>query len=231
MEFRINARIRLDFLVIVPASTTAETQREPGAWPVLANTDNMHRNALSEETERSCTEAALKSHRKVVVPALVTENLTEPRVDVDAWRPPGLPHMRLDFTIVHAEALQNSSAIRKGQDEVPGAAQAERAKTNEYGKSKGGVGVTGISLQLNERFGPELDTLLLAGYQRAVSKAAGRDGGRPLQELRKLLSVALAKHTAATILSALGHKARRGTWCALAHWPCFLCCIVQNHSL
>ena len=40
--------------------------------------------------------------------------------------------------------------------------------------------------------------------QRAVRP--GRDGGRPLQEWRKLLSVALARNTAAT---ATGHKALR----------------------
>ena len=40
------------------------------------------------------------------------------------------------------------------------------------------MGVTGISLQLNGRSGSGLDMLLrkLAGYKRAISKAAGRDG-------------------------------------------------------
>ena len=52
----------------------------------------------------ACCEAGLKSQREVVVSALVTERLTEPRVDVDAWGHPGLPHMRLDFTVVDAEA-------------------------------------------------------------------------------------------------------------------------------
>ena len=38
------------------------------------------------------------------------------------------------------------------------------------------------------RFGPGLDALLrrLAGYKSAITKAAGRDGGRSLQEWRKL---------------------------------------------
>ena len=67
-------------------------------------------------------------------------------------------------------------------------------------------------MQLNGRFGPGLDAILrrLAGYKRASSKAAGRDGGRLLQEWRKLLSAALARYTAATILLATGHKALRG---------------------
>ena len=89
------------------------------------------------------------------------------------------------------------------------AAQAEQAKTNKYGKVKGGVGVTGISLQLNGRSDPGLDVLLrkLAEYKRPIIKTVGRDGGRPLQEWQKLLSIALARYTAATVLSATGHKA------------------------
>ena len=79
---------------------------------------------------------------------------------------------------------------------------------------KGGVGVTGKAMQHSGRFGPGLDALLrrLAGYKRAINEAAGRDGGRSLQEWRKLLSLALARYTAATILSATGHKALRGAW-------------------
>ena len=59
----------------------------------------------------------------------------------------------------------------------------------------------------------------LVGHKRAISKAAGRDGERPLQEWRKLLSIALARYTAATVLSATGHKALRGTYCAPAVLP------------
>ena len=46
--------------------------------------------------------------------------------------------------------------------------------------------------------------------RRAINKAAGRNGGRPLQEWRKLLRIALARYTVATVLSARGHKALRG---------------------
>ena len=88
-----------------------------------------------------------------------------------------MPHIRLDFTVVDAEALHQSSDMRKGQEEAPAAAQAERMKASEYGSTNGGVGVTGVSLQLSGRLGPGLDA-----HKRAVSKAGGRDGGRPLQE-------------------------------------------------
>ena len=160
----------------------------------------------------ACCEAGLKSQREVVVPALVTERLTEPRFDVDAWGHRGLPHIRLDFTVVDAEAIQYSSAMRKAQDTAPAAAQAEKTKENKYGNVKGGVGVTGTAMQLSGRFGQGLDALLrrLAGYKRAITKEARRDGGRSLQEWRKLLSLALARYAAATILSATGHKALRG---------------------
>ena len=66
-------------------------------------------------------------------------------------------------------------------------AQAKTKTKTKTGTKTGGVGVTGIAMQL-----------------RAITKAAGRDGGR------KLLSVALARYTAAKILSATGHKALRG---------------------
>ena len=58
-----------------------------------------------------------------------------------------------------------------------------------------------------------LDMLLrkLAWRKRAINKAASRDGGRPLQEWPLLLSITLARYTAATVLSATGHKTWRGT--------------------
>ena len=86
----------------------------------------------------ACCEAGLKSQRELVVPALATEKLTEPRVDVDARGHPGLPHMRLDLTVVDAEALHYSSVMRKAQEQAPAAAQAEKAKESTYGKTKGG---------------------------------------------------------------------------------------------
>ena len=67
--------------------------------------------------------------------------------------------------------------MRKAQEQAPGAAQAEKARESKYGKTKGGLGVAGIAVQLSGRFGPGLDTLLrkLAGYKRAITKAAGKD--------------------------------------------------------
>ena len=133
---------------------------------------------------------------------LATEKVTEPRVDVDAWwtlgtaaRTPRLHSCRCRSSSLHKKITRTGASC----------------STSE--KAKGGVGVTGIAVQLSGRFGPGLDALpgKLAGYKRAITKAAGRDGGRPLQNGEKLLSVALARYTAATILSATGHKALRGT--------------------
>ena len=80
------------------------------------------------------------SQPEVVVPILATEKLTEPRVDVDAWEHPGLPHIRLD----------DSSVMRKGQEKAPAAAQSERMNESKYGRGRGGVGVTGVSMQLSD---------------------------------------------------------------------------------
>ena len=101
--------------------------------------------------------------------------------------------------------------MRKAQGKAPAVAQADKTKASKYGNASGGIGVTGIAMHVSGRFGPDFDTLLrkLAGYKRAMGKALGRDCGR-LQEWRKLLSIALARCTAATILSATGHNALRG---------------------
>ena len=230
MEFRINARVRLDLPVTQRGLCQHQRRQKSDGTPgarCFAHLDEQGQHAQRclmggdraklhdvgcHIIHNACCEAGLKSQREVVVPALATEELTEPRFDVDAWGHPGLPHMRLDLTVVDAEALHYSSVMGKAQEQAPAAAQAEKAKENKYGKTKGGIGVMGIAMQLSGRFGPGLDTLLrkLAGYKRAITKAAGKDSGRLLQEWRKLLSVALARYTAATMLSAAGHQALRG---------------------
>ena len=172
MEFRTNARMRRPFRGarrIMSTSKTAETRWHgrgqvlgpPGRTRTTRN-ELPHRRRPTEAGchTNACCEAGLKSQRKEILPTLATEKLTEPRFDVDAWEHPGLPDIRIDFAVVDEGALHYSSAMRKGQEEAPAAAQAERAKTNKYGKAKGGVEVTGISLQLNGRFGPGLDVLL-----------------------------------------------------------------------
>ena len=52
---------------------------------------------------------------------------------------PGLPHIRLDFTVVDAEALHYSSAIEKRRTRRRSEGRAKMEKT------KGGVGVTGMA--------------------------------------------------------------------------------------
>ena len=102
-------------------------QQEPGVWAQIDEQGQHAQKCLiggrpskaarlwvATSYTTPAGEAGLKSQREVVVLALVTGRLTEPRVDVDAWRHPGLPHMRLDFTVVDAEALHCSSAMRQG---------------------------------------------------------------------------------------------------------------------
>ena len=157
MEFRINARVRLDLPVIQQGLCQHRRRQKPDGTAgarCLAQLDEQGQHAqkcliggdraklhdVGCHIHNDCCEAGLKSQREVIVPALVTEKLTEPRVDVDAWGHPGLPHIRLDFTVVDAEALHYPSAMRKAQDTAPEAAQAEKAKESKYGKTKGGVG-------------------------------------------------------------------------------------------
>ena len=86
-----------------------------------------------------------------------------------------------------------SLAMRRGQELAPAAPQAEQATAAKCGRDRG---VTGLSLQLGGRCGPILDTLLrmLAGYRRAISKAAGKDGGRSLHKWKTFECIAGKVH-------------------------------------
>ena len=75
----------------------------------------------------ACCEAGLKSQREVVVRALGT-------------------NLRLDFTVVDAEALHYIGHENSAQ----AAAQAERTKDNKHGKTQGGVGDTGMGVRESE---------------------------------------------------------------------------------
>ena len=104
------------------------------------------------------------------------------------------------------------------------AAQAERTKREQIRESEGRKWESQVSLcsSADDIGSQDLDALLLklAWYKRAISKAAGRDGGRPLQEWQQ--SIALARYTAETVLSATGHKALRGTQCVQTLFPSFV---------
>ena len=149
----------------------------------------------------ACCCSGLRAQREVVTPILATPSLTEPRIDVDAWGHPGLPHLRLDFTVTDPAASRHAASSLQ----PAGAADhAERDKATKYGNLVGGAGVTGVALELSGRHGPNLDALLrrLAGYRRAITCAAGRDDGRPLHNWRLAISIALARFTASAIISA-----------------------------
>ena len=231
MEFRISARVRLTLPVIQQGLCQHQRRQKSDGTAgarCLVQLDEQGQHAQKcliggdraklhdvgcHIIHNACCEAGLKSQREVVVPALVRDRLTEPRVDVDAWGHPGLPHVRLDFTVADAEAIHYSSAMRKAQDTAPAAAQAEKTKENKYGKVKRRSWSHRHSLAAGgsaRDWTHFSEGLRVAGYKRAITKAAGRDGGRSLQEWRKLLSLARVRYTAATILSSTGHKALRG---------------------
>ena len=123
--------------------------QEQDAWRTLMNKDSMPRSASSGKNRTklhdvgchiihyACCEAGLRSQREVIVPMLASERMTEPRVGRGRLGTPGLPHIRLDYTVVDAEALHYSSVMRKAQEKAPAAAQAERTKASKYGNAKG----------------------------------------------------------------------------------------------
>ena len=124
MEFRTNARVHLDLPVMqqglcqhrrrqksdgtagarCPAQLDEQGQHAQ-KWLIGGDRAKLHDVWLPHHTQRLLRSGAQIAEREVVVSALVTERLTEPRVDVDAWGHLGLPHMRLHFTVVDAEAL------------------------------------------------------------------------------------------------------------------------------
>ena len=158
-------------------------------------------NALCRIVHRACTSAGLRSQREVVVPALATAQLTEPRIDIDAWGHPGLPHLRLDVTVVDPAAERYAKV--RGQPAGP-AQMAERGKAVKYGLPPGGVGVTGLALETTGRLGPNFAALLvqLAGFARAARAAAGQETTRELRHWHTQVSMCLARFTAGTLLSA-----------------------------
>ena len=151
-------------------------------------------NTLCRLVHQACCAAGLRSQREVVVPALATAKLTEPRIDVDAWGHPGLPHLRLDVTVADPDAVRNAG----------GTDRAERSKATKYGVPRGGVGVTGLALALTGRLGTQFDGLLrhLAGLARAGRAALGQESTRHLRHWHTQISIALARFNAAAVSAA-----------------------------
>ena len=167
-----------------------------------------------------CREAGLRAQREVLVPALATPKLKEPRIDIDAWGHPGLPHMRLDFTTASPAAARYQ---RVNRATAQAAAAAENGKTNKYGGAVGGVFVQGLALELTGRYGPNLDALLrrCAGLARTRAVALGGDAPRLLQHWRLRISLILARFAHAAIESAEDPTAAP---------PSFLAPAVQHHA-
>ena len=62
---------------------------------------------------------------------LATERMTESQVDVDAWGHPGLPHIRLDYTVVDAEALHYYSSVMKKSPRQSASCSTSRENQSE----------------------------------------------------------------------------------------------------
>ena len=78
--------------------------------------------------QKACLDVGPKSQRErgVIVPALATSRMTEPRVDVDACGHPELPHIRLGVAIVNADAQHCSQGVNTSADKAPAAAVNEQ---------------------------------------------------------------------------------------------------------
>ena len=125
----------------------------------------MCRGVSSEETERSCTiwDATSFTTRAAMQGSNRKERWLSRRLQLRSSRNhgstwthgghPGLPHMRLEFTVVDA----GSSSLLLGHEEGKSRRrlqhkQRKRRKTNMENDRR--VGVTGIAVQLSVRFWP-----------------------------------------------------------------------------
>ena len=220
LEFRTNFRLRLGLAVMQPG--LCQHRRKPTATcrvgrRCLGLCDAYGAHALDcmiggariilhnvgcDILFNACRDAGFGAQTEVVVPALATPKLTEPRIDVDAWGHPGYPHLRIDFTVAGNAAKRYQQAIATP---AQAAETAERGKRNKYGAAAaGGVQVSGAALELKGRHGPGLDQLLrtLAGLARAKATQKGSEPKRLLQQWRARISVALARFCYAAIASA-----------------------------
>ena len=124
MEFRINARMRLDLLVVQGGLCQHQRRQKPDGTAgakCLGHLGDRSDNASSEERERAqlhdvgchiihnaCCAAGLKSKREVIVPTLATEKLTEAGVDVDASM---APTAAAHSTRLHSRRRRSSSLL------------------------------------------------------------------------------------------------------------------------
>ena len=174
MEFRFVAKMRLD-LPVVQGGLRQHQRRHKSDGTAGATclaiwmiTDSMLRNVLLEGDRSKaarCGAATMpvvkqgsSRNREVIVPALATEKLTEPRVDVDAWGHPGLLHV----TVVHAEALHYSSAKKRRQ------LRHERKRANTGERKEEWESLASISVQFSG-FGRGLDALLRKNFCNAAT--------------------------------------------------------------
>ena len=130
-----------------------------------------------------------------VISELASQTRKEPRVDVEAWGHPGEAWTLLDVTVCApwADRYTDKTAVEA----------AEHRKNLEYPR-RGGIAVTGISVDLLGRFGSQLDALLArwADYARARDRDRGQCPRRWQHIWRVKISSAVATGIARQISSA-----------------------------
>ena len=141
--------------------------------------------------------AGLWAQREVIIPELRTPKMQKPRVDVEAWGHPGLARLLVDFTVVSPDAQRY-----EGPQSTPAQAarRGEQGEVAKYNAGHGGTKVTGASMETT-----------VAGYARAIDSQMGHPPRRLLSQWRLQLSMALARFTAAAVLSARDPEPTSGT--------------------
>ena len=239
MEFRINARVRLDLPVIQQVSCQHQRRQKPDGTAgarCLAHLDEQGQHAQKcliggdpaklhdvgcRIIHNACCEAGLKSQREVIVPT--------------HWRQRSSLNHGLTWT-------HGSTRGCRTPDPTPESSTRKLFTTLQRTRRGTGCGASGASEneQVRESEGRSWSHWHLLAAQRtiwprvvhALSQACGVQTSNQQSSRQrwrtttardlKTLSIALARYTAATVLSATGHKALRGTWCALALFSSFV---------
>ena len=132
-----------------------------------------------------------------VIPTLFTPKRREPRLDVELWGHTAAPDALLDVTVCAPWAA------RYAHDPATATTTAEKRKDDSYPRI-GGIGVTGIAVDLYGGFGPGLSSLLsdLANLARTRDISRGGAPRRLLHAWRTRISAAIARGVGRQLESA-----------------------------
>ena len=151
-------------------------------------------DAIRDRLHDAGRAAGYRSLVEQVIPLLATPKRGEPRVDVEAWGHTFGQDRLLDVTVCAPWAH------RYAKDPCAATTSAERRKNGSY-PTVGGIGVTGVAVDLFGRFGPQLTELLeeWASLARARDTARGVAPRRWMHIWRTQIAAAIARGVARQI--------------------------------